>query len=200
MAAIPPVAATASGGEGAPDPGAGAGSAKACEQGTTGADRESAPGWNGKNPAQDRHDVAAIVFDVGDTLVHAAAPGTPVEALRAVPIGGAVEDLRRLRARYRLAALTDTSVMTGEQVRGALAACGLADLLEVIVTSVDVGVEKPDPDGLRLVMKYLGVTPERTLFVGDSDVDEGAAAAAGTHFVRAGGGRSPGEPVERFLR
>lgn len=68
------------------------------------------------------------------------------------------------------------------------------------MTSVDVGAEKPDPNGLQLVMQYLGVTPERTLFVGDSDVDEGAAAAAGTHFVRAGGGRSPGEVIERFLR
>ena len=100
----------------------------------------------------------------------------------------------------RLGALTDTSVMTGEQVREALATCGLADLLEVIVTSVDVGAEKPDPRGPRAVMQRLGVTPERTLFVGDGDVDEGAAVAAGTHFVRAGGGQSPGEPVDRFLR
>ena len=195
----PPIAGTAAGGEGEPEPGASSESIKTSEQGTTAAGRESGPGGNGNEPAPGRRQVEAIVFDVGDTLVHAASPGTPVEALRAVPIGEAVEDLRRLRARYRLAALTDTSVMTGEQVRRALAACGLADLLEVIVTSVDVGVEKPDPDGLRLVMQYLGVTPERTLFVGDSDVDEGAAAAAGTHFVRAGGGRSPGEPVERFL-
>ena len=145
-------------------------------------------------------DVAAIIFDVGDTLLHAAAPGTPVAALRAEPIGEAVSELRRLGERYRLGALTDTSVMTGEQVREALATCGPADLLEVIVTSVDVGAEKPDPRGLRAVMRRLGVTPERTLFVGDADVDEGAAVAAGTHFVRAGGGRSPGEPVDRFLR
>ena len=147
-------------------------------------------------------DVAAIIFVVGDTLVHAAAPGTPVAALRAEPIGEAVSKLRRLGERYRLGALTDTSVMTGEQVREALATCGLADLLEVIVTSVDVGAEKPDPRGLRAVMRRLAVTPERTLFVGDADAGAGAgaAAAAGTHFVRAGGGRSPGEPVEWFLR
>ena len=157
------------------------------------------PESNGATPER-LPDVAAIIFDVGDTLVHAAAPGTPVAALRAEPIGEAVSELRRLGERYRLGALTDTSVMTGEQVREALATCGLADLLEVIVTSVDVGAEKPDPRGLRAVMQRLGVTPERTLFVGDADVDEGAAVAAGTHFVRAGGGQSPGEPVDRFLR
>ena len=157
------------------------------------------PESNGATPER-LPDVAAIIFDVGDTLVHAAAPGTPVAALRAEPIGEAVSELRRLGERYRLGALTDTSVMTGEQVREALGTCGLADLLEVIVTSVDVGAEKPDPRGLRAAMRRLGVTPERTLFVGDADVDEGAAVAAGTHFVRAGGGRSPGEPVDRFLR
>ncbi len=195
-----PVAGPASRCEETPGPGAGAGSIRAPEPRTTATGTDLESSRNGAEPARGRADVAAIVFDVGDTLVHAAAPGTPVEALRAEPIGDAVEDLRRLRARYRLAALTDTSVMTGEQVRHALAACGLSDLLEVIVTSVDVGANKPDPNGLRLVMQYLGVTPERTLFVGDSDVDEGAAAAAGTHFVRAGGGRSPGEVIERFLR
>ena len=89
--------------------------------------------------------------------------------------------------------------MTGEQVRGALPACGLADLLEFIVISVDVDAEKRDPNGSRLVMRYLRVTPERTLFVGDSDVNEGAAAAAGMHFSRASGGRSPGDFIERFL-
>ncbi len=179
------------------------GSARAAEtpqEDTEPVGADPGPGGNGAEPAQSRPDVAAIVFDVGDTLVHAAAPGTPIEALRAEPIGEVVSDLRRFGERYRLGALTDTSVMTGEQVREALATCGLADLLEVIVTSVDVGAEKPDPRGLRAVMRRLGVTPERTLFVGDADVDEGAAVAPGTHFVRACGGRSPGERVDRFLR
>ncbi len=195
----PPSAGTVSGGEGMTEPVASAGATRTPEHGATGAGRESGPGWNGEEPAPDRRQVAAIVFDVGDTLVHAAAPGTPVEALRAVPIGEALEDLRRLRARYRLAALTDTSVMTGDQVRRALQPCGLAELLELIITSVDVGAAKPDPRGLQLVMQQLGVSPERTLFVGDADVDEGTAVAAGTHFVRAGGGRSPGELIEDFL-
>jgi len=157
--------------------------------------------WAGASVrGSERADVRAIVFDVGDTLVHAAAAGTPVESLEAKPIGDTIDELRRLAHRFRLAAVTDTSVMTSDDVRQALAACGLAELLEVIVTSVDVGAAKPDPHGLRLVMERLEVTPEQTLFVGDSDVDQGAAIAAGAHFVRAGGGRSPGERVDRFLQ
>ena len=145
-------------------------------------------------------ELRAIVFDVGDTLVHAAPSGTAVAALEAAPIGEVVSELRSLQPRFRLAAVTDTSVMTSEDVRSVLAGCGLADLLEVIVTSVDVGAAKPDPRGLQLAMDCLGVTPEQTLFVGDADVDQGAAVAVGAHFVRAGGGRSPGGPIEEFLR
>ena len=146
------------------------------------------------------HRVQAIVFDIGDTLVHAATPGSAVADLVATPIGDAVSFLHELSQQFRLGAVTDTSVMTEGDVRSALSECGLGDLLKVIVTSVDVGAAKPDPRGLRLAMERLGVAPEQTLFVGDADVDEGAARAAGAHFVRAGHGQSARDPVERFLR
>lgn len=144
-------------------------------------------------------DLRVVVFDIGDTLVHASAPGTPVAELRAEPIGDAVHELRALASRYRLGAVTDTTVMTSADVRTALEGTGLAELLEVIVTSVDVGAAKPDPRGLRRALGLLGVTPEQTLFVGDADCDEAAATAAGVHFARAAAGRSPGETVRAFL-
>lgn len=144
-------------------------------------------------------DLRAVVFDIGDTLVHAAAPGTPVAELRAEPIGDAVQELRALASRYRLGAVTDTTVMTSADVRTALEGTDLAERLEVIVTSVDVGAAKPDPRGLRRALGLLGVTPEQTLFVGVADCDEVAATAAGVHFARAAAGRSPGETVRAFL-
>ena len=91
--------------------------------------------------------ITTILFDIGDTLVHADPPGTPVEELAVRPVDGAVRSLRALARRYRLGAVTDTAVMTGDQVRVALRGTGLEDLLEVIVTSVDVGAAKPDPRG-----------------------------------------------------
>ncbi len=144
-------------------------------------------------------DLRAIVFDIGDTLVHAAAPGTPVAELRAEPIGDAVHELRALASRYRIGAVTDTTVMTSSDVRTALDGTGLAELLEVIVTSVDIGAAKPSPRGLRRALDLLGVTPEQTLFVGDADCDEAAATAADIHFARAGAGRSPGDAVRAFI-
>lgn len=150
-------------------------------------------------PLGERTRVRAILFDIGDTLVHAAAPATPVDQLRVTPIGDTLAELARWGASFRLGAVTDTSVMTGADMRRVLAGSGLGDRLEVIVTSVDVGAAKPDPCGLRAAMAALGVAPQETVFVGDADVDEQAAAAAGVAFVSAGRGRSPGGPVEAFL-
>lgn len=125
----------------------------------------------------------AVLYDIGDTLVRAAAPGTPVTELRAQPIGTVVADLAALGRHVRQGAVTDTSVMTSADVRAALAGTGLEDVLEVIVTSAEVGAAKPDPRGLRAALAELGVAPEEALFVGDSPVDRGAAEAAGVTFV-----------------
>lgn len=143
--------------------------------------------------------IQAILFDIGDTLVHAAPSATAVADLTVTPIGDVVAELTELHRHYRLGAVTDTSVMTSADVRRALAGSGLGDLLEVIVTSVDAGAAKPDPRGLIAAMASLGAEADEVLFVGDADVDEGAANNAGVRFVRAGGGRSPGGPIEAAL-
>lgn len=144
------------------------------------------------HPAQLR----ALIFDVGDTLVHAEPPGTAVAGLVARPMAGAVGDLRGLRGRFRLGAVTDTAVMTADQVRAALAGTGLEELLEVIVTSADIGATKPDPRGLRAVLRRFGTSPAEALFVGDAEVDRGAAQAAGVGFVAV----RPGQGITAAIR
>ena len=135
-------------------------------------------------PARVSEQVDVVVFDVGDTLVHAAPPATAVEALQASLRPDVLADLTALRdTGLRLAAVTDTAVMTEHEVRSLLAPVGLEELLAVVVTSVDVGVAKPDPTSLRTALSRLEVAPERALFVGDRMVDRDAAAAAGTHFA-----------------
>lgn len=128
----------------------------------------------------------AVLFDVGDTLVRAAAPGTPVDELRVEPLPGVVRTLRALARDHRLAAVTDTSVMTEADVRRALGGSGIGELLEVIVTSTEVGAAKPDPRGVIRALDRLGVDAPDALFVGDADVDEQAGAAAGVAFARVG--------------
>ena len=143
--------------------------------------------------------ITTILFDIGDTLVRAAAPGTPVTALVAEPLAGVVPTLRALARTHRLGAVTDTAVMTEADVRGALRGSGLDELLEVIVTSHDVGAAKPDPTGVRAALAALGAPPAAALLVGDADVDEGAARAAGVAFARVGRDRPLGEVVRAAL-
>ena len=130
--------------------------------------------------------ITTILFDIGDTLVRAAAPGTPVDDLVAEPLAGVPADpARRWRASFRLGAVTDTAVMTEADVRAALAGSGIDELLEVIVTSHDIGAAKPDPAWRRRPRSSgWRAAPAATLFVGDADVDEAAAHAAGVAFAR----------------
>jgi nicotinate-nucleotide--dimethylbenzimidazole phosphoribosyltransferase len=130
--------------------------------------------------------ITTVIFDIGDTLVRAAAPTTPVDALVAEPLDGVLPTLRALAGAYRLGAVTDTSVMSAADVRAALHGTGLDELLEVIVTSSDVGAAKPDPRGIEAALAELGAMPGQVLFVGDAEVDAGAAAAAGVAFARVG--------------
>ena len=55
---------------------------------------------------------------------------------------------------------------------------------------------KPDPHTAIKAMQYLGVTPEETLYVGDSDTDAETAANAGVRFF----GAAWGYRGEAFLR
>ncbi len=127
-------------------------------------------------------DLRAIVFDIGNTLVHAAPVGTAVHGLTGQPIGNAIADLRALSLRYRLAAVTDTALMTGSDVRDALDRSGFQGLLDPIITSVDIGAPKPDPRGLLTALEQMHVAPGQALFIGDADVDRLAAAASGVAF------------------
>ena len=47
----------------------------------------------------------------------------------------------------------------------------LEGFFATVVCGDDLPSHKPDPTGLREIMRRLGVKPEETLFVGDSDVD-----------------------------
>jgi putative hydrolase of the HAD superfamily len=55
---------------------------------------------------------------------------------------------------------------------------GLTPYFRAIIVSSIVGVEKPDPEILRIACRELGVTPERALYVGDHPFDVLCAKAA----------------------
>jgi nicotinate-nucleotide--dimethylbenzimidazole phosphoribosyltransferase len=139
-----------------------------------------------------------VLLDVGGTLVAEAAPGTPVDDLRVEPLPGVCDTLRSLAGTVRLAAVTNTSAMRSDDVRGLLAAVGLADCFELIITSVDVGAAKPDPAPVRAALAQLGVAAGRALLVGDRTSDRDAARSAGVRFV--GTDRGLADALSRAIR
>jgi putative hydrolase of the HAD superfamily len=102
-----------------------------------------------------------------------------VDALAFRPLEGAVPALERLRATgLVLVCVSDWDVSLAAQ----LERVGLGHLLAVIVSSAEVGAEKPDPAVFRAALERVGVTPQRALHVGDSDADRAGAKAAGLAF------------------
>jgi nicotinate-nucleotide--dimethylbenzimidazole phosphoribosyltransferase len=126
----------------------------------------------------------AVLLDIGGTLVLQASPGTPVEDLEVQLRPSAVEDLTWLAESVLLGAVTDTAIMNEQQVRGLLEPSGLADLLPVVVTSVDVGRSKPDPLSILTAIERLGIEdPGRVLYIGDRPEDDEAAGRAGVAYL-----------------
>jgi pyrophosphatase PpaX len=62
----------------------------------------------------------------------------------------------------------------------------LSGFFSTVVCGDDLPSHKPNPEGLREIIRRLGVTPEQTLFVGDSDVDVlgGVGAGVDTLLIR----------------
>lgn len=99
----------------------------------------------------------------------------------------AAETLRTLRARGLRTGLVTNSVTP--IARALLAPPGLLELLDALACS-DEAASKPAPDLVLLACRKLSVSPGETWFVGDSRFDEGAATAAGSHFVAYGWGNA----------
>lgn len=89
-------------------------------------------------------------------------------------VAAALEDLRQVGIRVAVISNSDGSV------EGSLAEAGLAHLFEAIIDSEVVGVKKPDPEIFHLTVARLGLDPETTWYVGDSEFhDVGGARRAG---------------------
>jgi putative hydrolase of the HAD superfamily len=127
-----------------------------------------------------RRDCAAVFLRAAEAELDPAefAPAF-VEALVFRPFAGAVEALGRLRAAgLTLACVSNWDVGLAEQLDRA----GVARLFETVVSSAELGAEKPEPAVFLVALERLGVAPARALHVGDSDGDREGAAAAGLAF------------------
>jgi HAD superfamily hydrolase (TIGR01509 family) len=84
-----------------------------------------------------------------------------------------------MRNRYKTAIATNRT----NTMDRLLSEFGLADRFDLVVTSLDVERPKPFPDPLFKILSCFRVEPRQAVFVGDSEVDEATARAAGVPFV-----------------
>jgi len=80
-----------------------------------------------------------------------------------------------------LAVVADWDFSLHEQLR----LHGLDRWFAAVVLSAELGAAKPEPAPFRTALERLGVEPARALHVGDDEVDEQGAAAAGMRFAPA---------------
>jgi pyrophosphatase PpaX len=92
--------------------------------------------------------------------------------------------LRRLRSHGVRVGLVTAS--TRAVVEPNLARLNMAGIFEAAYYADDTERGKPHPDALLLALDALHVTPERTVYVGDTTVDLEMATAAGTAFAAVG--------------
>jgi putative hydrolase of the HAD superfamily len=101
-----------------------------------------------------------------------------------------------LRALRRLVQIAVLSNGNQEQQEQKVSRTGLAPYLDVVLTSDQLGVAKPDPRAFELACVHLGVPARAAVYIGDRlEVDALAATAAGLRGIwlnRTGGTVPPG--------
>ncbi len=95
------------------------------------------------------------------------------------PEPGMQEALARLSAEYPLAIATNR----GYSMPSILEHFNLSDYFKAVVTTRDVKRPKPAPDMLHEAASRLQYKVQELLFVGDSELDQAAAKAAGMPFA-----------------
>jgi phosphoglycolate phosphatase len=87
--------------------------------------------------------------------------------------------LEKLRPRIKTAIATNRT----DTMNRLLAEFNLEGYFDLVVTSSDVERPKPYPDVLLKILHYFELTPNQTIYVGDSKVDELAAEAASIPLI-----------------
>ena len=106
---------------------------------------------------------------------------------------GLVTLLETLRPRYKTAVATNRT----DTMARVLTDNRIDHLFDVVICALDVQFPKPHPDALNKVAEHFAVLPDEVMYVGDSEVDEMAAKAAGMPFVAY---RNPGLAAEHHIQ
>jgi len=94
---------------------------------------------------------------------------------------GAGEFLHFARQRYRMAVCSSGSRDT---VNATLQHLKISDMFDIVVTREDVTRPKPDPAGITLILRALGVDAQQAILFEDTAIGVGAGLNAGVDVVQ----------------
>ena len=72
---------------------------------------------------------------------------------------------------------------TGWSIDAGYAAVGLDAFISTFVLSCDLGIAKPDPEPFLIACERLGVSPDRTLMVGNNRLADSGSICVGCHCL-----------------
>jgi phosphoglycolate phosphatase len=128
-------------------------------------------------------DVLKHFFPEQDRLDEAVRVAGSIDYRKLFPLlkmeAGYIETLDHLKDHVKLAVCTNRST----SMDALLEEFNLAGYFSMVMTASRASFPKPHPDPLNRILAYYGIDPRDALFVGDSAVDQQAAAAAGVPFV-----------------
>lgn len=87
--------------------------------------------------------------------------------------------LKKIGSRFKIAIATNRSDTIGR----VLEVHGLDGYFDLVISSLDVPRPKPHPDPLLKVTDYFNIGPHQAIYIGDSELDQQAAQAAGMPLV-----------------
>jgi len=113
--------------------------------------------------------IRAVFFDLGDTLIpEEEVAGKHLWEVTLKKLPYLDEVLTELKKKgYKLGILTNTVTSREEHVRIALRKIDMEKYFDVIVTSVDVGHEKPDERIFMTALRKLKLKPKEAVMVGN---------------------------------
>lgn len=116
----------------------------------------------------------AAGLELAPAQVEAVRRGMCVPAVGALTLFPGAETLLRTIRHLGLgcALVSNASVRTGADYRQDFADFGLADLIDVSVSSVDVGIRKPDARLFEAALHALGCSAARAVVVGNSEPND----------------------------
>jgi len=125
----------------------------------------------------------AVIFDLGNTLIEQANPGTPLDQLTITLRPGVRRLLEDISGELKVAIVSNTTSISAKDIEEKLASISLDKYFQLIIATSEIGIHKPDPYPIQKAIKDLEVEASRTLYIGDLAGDKQSALAAGSDFM-----------------